>query len=174
MSFWQQSNGETVEASDKFETAGGEPIPEKTVVPSIASEAKWDSYEGERYVNVKFDVVDGQYKGRVVFLKLKFEGTDKQRDRALNLLATMDTITNAGLMKLQNEPSDMELFKICNKPMDIRVMIWKNEDTGNKGNWVQAVAALGALSGSAKQVPVQAAAPASNPSAQEFDDDIPF
>lgn len=164
MSFWNKSTGEQTQAQDSFESSGGEPIPEKTVVPAVASEMRWDSYDGERYVNARFEVVDGQYKGRVVFLKLKFEGTDKQRDRALDILATMDVITGAGLMQLPNEPSDMDLSKVCNKPMDIRLMVWEQEDKdefGNvkkdangkpvfkRGNWVQAVAKLGALSGAA-------------------------
>jgi hypothetical protein len=196
MSFWQKSTGEIVTPQDSFESKGGsmEPIPEKTVLTVIVSEIKWTEWEGEHYINARYDVVDGNYKGRVQFDKLRVYGTDKQKDRALEKLAVLDGLSGGQLQRLPGEPTDMDLQAVTNRPLEIRVMVWEVVDkvTGEKktGNWVQAIGKLGALSGSSKPAPQQQAAQQA-PQQQayvlqqaqdrmphvnnnQFDDDIPF
>jgi hypothetical protein len=183
MSFWQKSNGEAVTPQDSFESNGGgfEPFPDKTVLTVVISEIKWTTWGGERYINVRHDVVDGQYKGRVQFDKLRVYGTDKQKDTALDKLAVLDGLSGGQLSKAQAEPTDMDLQCVINKPLEIRVLLltFKDRETGEKtkNNWVSGYGKLGALSGSTKPAPQRQAQtkPVETPqSSNSFDDDIPF
>ena len=183
MSFWQTSEGDDLSATTPdttYETPGGgnfDPIPDGTVLPSAIKEVKWDEYEGDRYISARFDVLDGDFKGRVVFLKIKvYEPSAKKRDRALRLLATIDAITGGRLLKVQGEPSDVDLASMCGKPMDARVRIW--DMNGKTGNWIEAVGKLGSLSGPTTK-PVTNSAPKQQaqqqaPADSFDDDDIPF
>jgi hypothetical protein len=192
MSFWQDSTGKVVTPKDSFESNSGtgfELFPDKTVLTVVISEIKWAEWGGQRYINVRNDVVDGQYKGRVQFDKLRVYGNDKQKDTALAKLAVLDGLAGGQLSKAQAEPTDMDLQVVTNKPLEIRVLLleFKDKDTGEKtkNNWVSGYGKLGALSGSTRQVPQQQAAQqayvpqqqAQQPVQQQannFNDDIPF
>lgn len=168
MSFWQTSDNQQIDTSGKFEVGGGEPIPANTVLKAMITEASWDEYQGERTIKLRWDVIDGQYKNRVVFHKIRAADADaKKRDKAVRMLAAIDANAGGKLFALGREPSDMDLAGcLLNKPMHIKVQTW--EIDGKSGNWVAAVS--GSASGS---VPApQAAKPAV--AASDYDADVPF
>lgn len=173
MSFWDTSDGETITTDNTDTTFDGggnfDPIPDGTVLVAAPTEAKWDEYDGEEYINLRWDVLDGEFKGRVIFHKVKvMSDNPKSRDRALRMLATIDANSGGKLLSVQGKPSDVQLASLCDKPMEIRVRIWDID--GKTGNWVEAVGKLGSLSGSSK--PVTATAKANDK--ESFDDEIPF
>lgn len=164
--FWDTSDGQNVaqeQATGAYEVSEKlEPMPDGTVATSIATEAKWDESERDgRFISIRWDVVDGEFKNRVVFHKIRVLSADsKQRDKALRMLAAIDTNSGAGLMQINGEPSDMDLAKICNRPMDLRFRVWEMEnDQGEtmSGNWVEAVAPAGAVQQQPAQTPQQQA-----------------
>ena len=165
MSFFKTSTGSAITTNGNAEIGGNaEPIPDNTQVRAIITEAKWDSHNGgTAHIKLRWDVVDGEYKKRVVFQKVHVEDADpKKRDRALTMLAAIDFNAGGKLLAKGEKPTDGDLMmNLTNKPMVIRVRIWETDD-GKKGNWVSDV-------GSGKP-----AAPVATPAAADLDDDIAF
>ena len=155
-SFWTKSTGETVSkttaTSDYQAQSDLPPIADKTVVRAAITQIKWDMFtrdspdgktkNGERYINARWDVIDGEHAKRVIFQKIKV-GSDgeKTRDNALDMLAAIDMNASGGkMMTLGREPSDMELMSILSsKPMHIRLRVWTSQDKTQSGNWIDAV-----------------------------------
>lgn len=166
MNFFQTSDGQDVEKTDSFDAGGGafEPIPEGTQVVAMASEAKWDSYQGENYINMKWEVIDGEYKNRILFQKIKVEESDsKKRDKAIKMLGAIDSIFGGVLMTAGERPTDMSLAQnLCNKPIALKLGVW--EIDGKSGNWVQAVSSIGKAKAEQTQVKND----------NSFDEDVPF
>ena len=72
MGFWNLSDGKEVESKSEFEAGGGfEVIPDGTRVLAAVEECKDDEWEGERFFNLKWRILDGDYKNRIIFQKLK-------------------------------------------------------------------------------------------------------
>lgn len=148
MSFFQLSDGAQLDNTGEFELAGNiAVIPDNTQVKAFIDEAKWDEYEGDRYVNIRWNIVDQEYNGRKIYQKVRVCDTDsKKRDKAIRMLAAIDTNCGGNLMRLGVEPDDMQLsINLTNKPMLILLKVWeiKNDVTGvveKDGNWVCAVA----------------------------------
>ena len=189
-SFWTKSTGETVSkttaTADYQAQTDLPPIADKTVVRAAITQIKWDMFtkdspdgktkNGERYINARWDVIDGEYAKRVIFQKIKVgsEG-EKTRDNALDMLAAIDMNASGGkMMTLGREPSDMELMSILSsKPMHIRLRVWTSNDKTQSGNWIDAVSSA---KGGKKQAANATTAPIVQPEkpAVDYDDDIPF
>ncbi len=162
-----------------FEVGGDlEPIPAKTQVLAYIEDIKWDEYEGVEYINIQWKVIKPEeYKGRVVFQKLKVKDADaKKRERAIRMLMAIDHNAKGGLVELGTEPTTEQLKgKLTNKPMLLMLQVWQiiDEKTGEpkKGNWVSAVAPRSA-DAPEKVVPVIIERkPSEN---LDFDDEVPF
>lgn len=171
MSFFKLSTGKTAESTTNFEIGGSsEPIPEGTKVRACVTEAGWKEYQGDRYINLRWDVVDGEFKKRVIFQKVKvFESDPAKSDRQKQMLAAIDANCGGKLQQCEGEPSDIEFMKaLTNKPMIIRLGVW--DMNGKQGNWIQAVES----SSGAKPTP-KSTHKKDEPKAPEVeDDDIPF
>lgn len=146
MSFFTLSDGKKAESKTTFEIegGGGEPIPANSILLAMVTEAKWDEYEGVRYINLRWDVVGKEYTKRVIFQKLKVHEEDpKKRDRQVMMLMAIDANSGGNLYKLDREPTDEDLAHLCNKKMGIQVEVWKLKDkeTGEDktGNWIKLV-----------------------------------
>jgi hypothetical protein len=151
MSFWNLEETSTGE----FEVGGGEiaPIPADTQCLASIDEAKWDNdRDGNSYVSLRWNVLQpAEYKNRKVFQKLWVRDDDprakdagKKRDKAIRMLGAIDQNAGGKLRAAGVEPTDESLgLALVNKPMLIKVMVWKitDEVTGeNKaGNWIGAV-----------------------------------
>ena len=161
MSFWNTSDGETVEKTNEFDAGGGfrEPIPEGTQCLAAIEEARWakDGQHNE-YIALKWTVLaPADYAGQTIPQKLwvtdyepaayakGIDAADRKRDKAKRMLAAIDTNAGGKLMALDDAPTDEDLTKhLTNKQMVIRAMVWTSTDrsTGEEisGNWVGAVA----------------------------------
>ena len=141
MSFWQKQDGSAVETSTTFESGGGEitPIPNNTALIAAIEEAKWADYQGESYINLKWRVMrPAEYANRVIFQKLKVF-SDKQGDKAKQMLAAIDANCGGKLAKLRDTPQDEDLMmSLIGKPVAIKVQVW--DINGKTGNWISAVA----------------------------------
>lgn len=141
MSFF---NEEQKNVGENFElTTEMEPIPSGTRVKAMVEEVKWNEWEGERYISVRWTVLSpDEYKNRKVFQKLKVYNEDsKKADKAKRMLAALDANAGKTIVNVDGEPSDTDLMSsLLNKPMLIQLMIWKTQD-GKTGNWVNAVSA---------------------------------
>lgn len=164
-----------------FELGGSvDLIPKNTRVVATVEEAKNDSYNDEKYINLKWRVnLPKEFANRVIFQKLKVYTAEKQQ-KAREMLAAI--ATNAGgrlfqAMQAGNEemPSDASLQSLCNSPMVLLLDVWELEE--KSGNWVRSVAPYQAKA--PQPAPVVAPAPAPVAPApvvapQATLDDIPF
>lgn len=146
MSFFTLSTGEQAKSTTTFEVMGGaiEPIPAGSILLAVITEAKWDEYQGERYINLRWDVVGKDYMGRVIYQKLKVLDSDpKKRDKAIMMLMAIDANTGGYLTKVNAEPTDKDLTKLCGRKIGIMVDVWriKDAETGDEksGNWIKMV-----------------------------------
>ena len=166
MSFFTTSDNKQIESNTTFEAGGGnfDPIPSNTQLKSMIDEAKWDEYEGESYISLRWTVLDGEFANRKIYQKVKVNEADpKKKDRALAMLAAIDANAGGALMKAGVEPDDMSLsINLMNKPMAIVVDTW--EISGKSGNWVKAVSPLKNAAVQQKTTVVH----------QDIDDDIDF
>lgn len=185
INFWQLSNGETPEAKGEFDAGGGgKPIPNDTGCIAAIEDPKWDSYEGENYISIRWRVsAPAPYANRVVFQKIYVEGKssaknpEEYRDKAVKMLIAIDANAGGGLYQLQRAPTNDDLMRhLAGKLMAIKVMLW--EMNGKTGNWVGAVAPPKSSASKAAPNPMQqkAAPPPPPPPAAsgDYDDSIPF
>lgn len=175
MSIFKLSNGKKAETNGSFEIGGySEPIPDGTKVKAAITEAGWKEYEGKRYINLRWDVLDGEYKKRVIFQKVKVYDPDpKIADRQRTMLAAIDANCGGKLAQIEGDLSDIDLIKsLSNKPMIIRLCVWET-DNGKSGNWVTACESNGkAPAPAAKKT--ESAPAKKEPEQVEEDDIIPF
>lgn len=192
MSFFTLSTGEQAKSTTSFELAGGEVelIPAGTIMQAVITEAKWDEHQGEETIKLRWDVIGKDYKGRVIFQKIRAADSEpKKRDKAIQMLMAIDANSGGHLSTLTDKPDDNDLSKLCNKKMGIMVDIWKlkDKDTGEEksGNWVKMVSSvkeagerLKQIGGNPKAEPKPAAPVApkqpANVVVEEDDFDMPF
>lgn len=163
------------ETNGNFEqTAGGDfkPIPKDTVVKVIAENAKWSQFEPHpEYVEIQWQVTEGEFKNRKIFQKLKTQDPDPQKaKKAMMMLGAINHNANGNLDKLVHKPTDQELNNALTfKPMFLKLGVWEiTTENGDKkeGNWVVAVSSQGASQPQAqRQQPVQTV---------DLDSDLPF
>ena len=187
MSFFTTSDNKAIEKSATFEAGGGdiEPIPAKTQVLAAPDEAKWDDYEGDEYVSLRWNILQPkEYANRKIFQKLRVCDVDpKKADKAKRMLAAIDTNAGGKLLASGERPTDESLTRcLVNKPMVLLLQVWKidKERDGTpipaadqkSGNWIGAVSprkAGAAAKPEPKPEPVK-----EEPAAADEFDDIPF
>lgn len=196
MSFWELTDGSSVEETKEYEapSGGGDYIfADGTKVAAIIDECKWHSFNGgEEFLNIRWSVfapevdADGvKIANRKIFSKLYPEGdaarnTDpdkrnRKADNAKRMLAAIATNAGGGLLKVQGRPTDDDFSThLLMKPMVISLKVWEMETNGEKrkGNWVCAVSPY---TGKIDAVP--AADKAKHAASMSYDDDldsIPF
>lgn len=173
MGFWNLSDGKAVESKSEFELGGGfEVIPDGSRVLAAVEECKDDQWEGERFFNLKWRILEGEYKNRIIFQKLKvFSSKEKQRDNAITMLAAIDANAGGKLMASGKEPTDFAIASaLANRPMILLLRVWESEDKQKTGNYVAGVFGR-------QQTKAATATKQSSPSNEppmDFDDDIPF
>lgn len=173
MGFWNLSDGKAVESKSEFELGGGfEVIPDGSRVLASVEECKDDQWEGERFFNLKWRILEGEYKNRIIFQKLKvFSSKEKQRDNAITMLAAIDANAGGKLMASGKEPTDFAIASaLANRPMILLLRVWESEDKQKTGNYVAGV--FSRQQTKASTAPKQSA-PSSEPP-MDFDDDVPF
>jgi len=173
MNFFTTSDNQAIQTNQSFDLGGGdfEPIPNNTQLKVLIDEAKWDEYENDRYISLRWMVIDGEYKNRKIFQKVRvLDDNTTKADKAKTMLAAIDSNAGGKLLAHGVMPDDMALgLNLTNKPMAVVVAIWEMND--KKGNWIKAVSPLNAASQPQQQQQQQQQVA---PMSADFDDDIPF
>lgn len=172
MSFFDFGNEQ--ENNGNFEAGSGDfsPIPKGTVVNVIAEEVKWKEFNSDpEFVEVKWTIVDGEYKGRKIFQKIHTQSNDPQKaTKAQRMLGAINFNAKGGLENLSHKPTDAELTNALTfKKMALKLEVWKMEQedgTTKEGNWVSAVSPVGSVQQQPKAQPV--------PVAADVDSDLPW
>jgi len=144
-----------------FDANNVEPVPSFDPIPAgqylamiVASEEK-TSQKGFRYVSLEFEIVDGQYQGRKLWVNLNLYHPDAEAVKFAR--AELAAICKAiGVLKPQDS------VQLHNLPMLITVKCANRKDTGELQNRIKnyiskSAAAQGVPHGSVQGVPPQAA-----------------
>lgn len=192
MSFWTTSNGQnatTQQNNGTCEVGGGDltPIPAGSKLIAIVEEAKYDTAKvfgteiEHDILSLKWKVIDGEFKNRVIFQKLHcLAGSNpEKRDNALNMLLAIDTNAGGKIVALGRDPQEIDFATLLtNKPMIIRVEVWETEDKSKSGNWINGVFNRAATQPSVAQAKPKPQQQQQVPQYQEpdlgFDEDIGF
>lgn len=172
MSFFSQ---EALSVGKDFESGNGfELIPDNTKALAIISNAEWrDANEhNERHINLTWDIVEGEFKGKKVFQKVKLFESDKSKQlKAQKMLIAIDANCKGVIASAGVEPTIQGLQSLLHSPMFIHIKTWEMGD--NKGNWVAAVSERKKGQQQTAQQQTSPAAQSQEP-AMDFDSDIPF
>ena len=169
MSFWNTSEGESLEKSTgSFDAGGGGLIPENTTAQAVITTATIDDFQGDEFINLTWTVQKpAAYANRKVFQKVRVWDADtKKADKAKKMLAAIDKNAGGKLLETGKEPTERTIQFLLNKPMLIKIMVWEMND--KSGNWVASVS------------PRDTGSPTSAPKSKDvdldigLDDDIPF
>ena len=183
MSFFTQSNGKSVQSTGNFESGGGlAPIPEGTQVLAVIDEAKWDTYQNESFVSLRWSIAKPQeYANRKIFQKIKvMDSDDSKRDKALMMLAAIDTNAGGKLQAAGVQPDTQALAAaLMNRPMVLKIGVWELDDKSKSGNWVSKVAPRPQAGAVGQSAPAPAPKPQPQPKPapaafDDLDDDVPF
>lgn len=144
MSFWNTSDGKTLETNGSMEMGGGdvEPIPANTELLASIDEAKMDSYEDDSYISLRWTIhAPEEYKNRKIFQKVRvFAADGAKADKAKRMLMAIDHNCGGKLAASGEAPGDHNMpAALCAKPMMVKVQVWEIND--KKGNWISSVAA---------------------------------
>lgn len=175
--------GEVPESTGNFEDNGFDPIPEGTECLSTIIEAKWDSFNGSdhQHINLKLQVVDGEYKNRTFYQSLYVDGADpsgqyydaskdeKKKSKARAMMAAVDKNAGGNIFALRRRPTNDELQKY----LIAATMIYTLGVYNNK-QFVRGVAPNPNISEPSKQTNNTAKVSNSKPVIDDDKDLIPF
>lgn len=156
MSFWNTSSGESAIANTttSFEIEGGGdmlPIPAGTKVLALIENVKKATVKDstEQYAEIKWNILKPEaYKNRKIFHKVWCYDLDPsvtdpvkakaKRDKALKMLATIDSNSGGKLAQAGVEPTgDSLAMALNNSMMVIGLNTWDDRETKQpRGNWV--------------------------------------
>ncbi|UCS82863.1 ssDNA annealing protein [Yersinia phage vB_YenS_P400] len=183
MSFWNLSTGEAVKQESNFELSGGNdftPIPDGTRVLAAVEECKLDEDRqevGSDLFSLKWRVMDGDYKNRIIFQKIRvFSKDTKKRDKAIQMLSAIDTNAGGKLMSSGNEPTAGSVaMALSNRPMILLLRVWEMDDSNKPGEKISGNHVGGVFSREATKPAKAPSKPAATtePSV-DYDEDIGF
>lgn len=156
MSFWNTSDGQTIDNNGKYEEeSGGDlpPIPDDTQVLFAADQVKWDerNNDGNRFISIRWTVMKpAEFANRKVFQKLwvlgnnpKAKDPSAQADKHKRMLAAIDKNAGGKLFASGEMPTDETLsLNLANKPMVGKLGEWEFTTEDGKqmsGNWIKGV-----------------------------------
>ena len=146
MGFFDQFavDGKKVDGSEENSS-----VPVSSIVPggtkavAVIEEVKWDEYEGNRKVKVRWKLASGGFAKRVIFQNIEIFAKDRktgERDekkafRAANVLRRMFMLTGAPIP--DSEPTDADFAQMVGKMAGISIEIWEMDN--KSGNWISEI-----------------------------------
>lgn len=171
--FWSSDLGElTGKAEDAF-SKSMRPIPDDTFAPAEIETYKLEDYFGSQIYNISWRIIDGEFKGRTVFQKIKaFDNDVKKRHQALNMMMYLYSLFNLK-PKHSNAPDNSDLEIFTHKKAGLRIQLTKPNDEGKQYNYVSEVHNIAGFVPKSG-VTVDSAFSRKALKVDKIDDDIPF
>ena len=120
-------NANNVEPADNFE-----PIPAGTYnAVIIKSEMKPTKDGNGSFLELEFQVLDGEYKGRLVWSRLVLENKNE-------LTVKIAKSQLADICRAVNVPTPKDSLELHNLPLQIKVAVKKRSDNGEPANEIRA------------------------------------
>lgn len=137
MGFWKSQSGGMIDGSaENSHLVQFTTIPDGTTATAAIKSLIDTEYNGARFYQVTYKLIDGDFKEREVRQKIKcFESDSKKRDRGVNMLLRLFNI--CGVMPPQEAPTNNDLMVFINKIVGVKIREW--HDDGKEGNYVAEV-----------------------------------
>jgi hypothetical protein len=129
-----------------------DPIPAGKYLAIIRDSAEKTSKQGHTYLNLEFEVLDGQYRGRKVWVNLNLNHPDPEVVKYARA-ELADICKAVGVLK----PADS--VQLHNLPLVITVKVQARKDTGELQNRVRGYARKEAAAGQPQQAPAASTTP---------------
>lgn len=121
-------------------TSSFEPLPAGKYIAAITESAKKPTKNGRgSYLQLTFQIVDGPYKGRLLWARLNLDNPNQQAVQIAR--AELSAICRATGVMRPNDSAELH-----NLPIEITVACKKRNDTGEITNEIKGYAAKGASS----------------------------
>lgn len=152
-----------------------EVIPDGTKALAVITNAEWReaNQHNERHVSLTWDIVEGEFKGRKVFQKVKlFDKKETTRLNAQRMIIAIDANCKGAIAQAGVEPTAQGLASLLHSPMYIMIKVYTPDNPEQKPhNWVCAVSERKCGAQQAQQTQTATKEPS-----VAFDDseDIPF
>ncbi len=146
MSFWESELGDVTGKTEDAFAKQFTQIPDGTKaiakIKSFTNQVYKDS--GFKYLNIEWELQDGDFRGQKVQQKLKVYGGDqsdkdpaKTRHRALNMLKLLYQLFN--IKPKHTPPTDQDLASFSGKIAGIKIRETEMNEKGKQYNWVAEV-----------------------------------
>ena|ERR1700730_3178880 len=137
--FWKSELGDLSGKPEDAFARSFRQIPDNTYALAKIESFKNESFGENKYLNINWLIIDGDFKGQHVFQKLHvFDGDQKKRHRSLNMLMLVYKMFHVE-PKEDAPPSDMDLQQFLSKVAGIRVQETLPNDEGKQYNWVSEI-----------------------------------
>jgi len=138
-----------------------DPIPAGQYVAMIVASEEKTSQSGNRFVSLEFEILEGPYKGRKLWVNLNLYHPNP--DTVKFARAELASICLA-----VGVPSPQDSAQLHNVPVNIHVRLVNRKDTGEPQNRIKGYASRSAASaGPAQTAPPYSAAPGTVPAAAQ-------
>lgn len=140
MSFWKSDIGKLSGApEDSFSASFQGLIPNNTMACAKIDDMCNKEYDGEGYIQINWKLVEGEYKDRVIFQKIRvFSNDAKKRHRALNMLLLIYHLFEVTPVD-DSAPTDAFLKFFIGKFCGIKVQETEPNPDGKQYNYVSEV-----------------------------------
>lgn len=139
MSFWSSELGQlSGNAADAF-TKTFKSIPNDTMATAKIESMGYKEYNGDKYIQIDWQLMGGDFAGQHVFHKLYvFDKDSKRKHRFLNMLVLLYKLFD---MQPESDmaPTDAELSKFKSKHAGIKIQETEPNEHGKVYNWVSEV-----------------------------------
>lgn len=181
MSFWSSDIGQLTGAPEDAFTRLFTVIPDGTMAVAKIHRMYNVENNGQKLIEIDWEITDGEFKGRHVFHKLKvYDEDNKRRHKALNMLMLIYKLFKLSPQN-NDAPTDEFMRVFSGKHAGIKIQEWESD--GKSGNWISEVHPAQGFkceTGVKMQVthtnsPVESAFSRNpKPTASTSDDDIPW
>jgi hypothetical protein len=139
MSFWETSAGKVTGTSDSAFIKSFKTIPDGTTALARINDFKYGGYNGEKYLQINWVLIEGDFAGKHIFHKLRvFDNDGKKRLRALNMFMYIHKLF--GIRPAGNEaPTERELMQFTGKQAGLKIRETEQNEEGKQYNWVSEV-----------------------------------
>jgi hypothetical protein len=139
MSFWKSSAGEVLGTQQSAFAKSFKNIPDGSTALAKIKDFKHDDYMGDKYLQITWVIIDGDFTGKHVFQKLRvFDKDEKKRWKALNMFMYIYKLL--GLIPNSDEaPSDKDLMEFTGKEAGIKIRETEPNQNGKQYNWVSEI-----------------------------------
>lgn len=139
MNFWDSHLGPVTGLQEDAFIKSYLTIPDGTTALAQIKSFQNKQFHGNKYLQIDWELIDGEFKGKHVFQKIHvFDADSNRRHKALNMLMLLYKLYNLSPSH-SAPPQDLDLRIFTDKIAGIRIQETKPNQDGKQYNWVSEI-----------------------------------